>query len=320
VADYMIQSLADGHGLGYTHLYAQVNGSKPEELETVEALALLSDSYVPAITTTTFTSQQLSGTEIVYAVNADNENLARTAEEAVQHYYQQQLSENSLESSTSHPVVPAVVKSPPRAPVTVTLTSTVPGLENVSASSLFEQVRQQNPTIIPYGCGVRGCGAMFNENSELRAHVLTHPSLEVERSERPYRCAVNACDKAYKNLNGLEYHLKHAKGTCWHAVLAGTLAAASSANDLAGEAGDVSLEERTNFYIASAMKNEEVRPYPCPYENCTKRYKNQNGLSYHLIHGHNASASKKRSREDSPDDYPFDGKVHYRRNRKSSHL
>ncbi|KAJ1947032.1 Transcriptional regulator of ribosomal biogenesis proteins [Linderina macrospora] len=70
------------------------------------------------------------------------------------------------------------------------------------------------------------------------------------RDDKPYRCPVSGCDKAYKNPNGLKYHNLH--GHC----------------SMGEEALGVS------------------KPYKCRVPDCYKAYKNLNGLKYHVQHAH----------------------------------
>ncbi|KAI7905466.1 uncharacterized protein BX663DRAFT_499801 [Cokeromyces recurvatus] len=72
-------------------------------------------------------------------------------------------------------------------------------------------------------------------------------------SDKPYKCPVRGCDKAYKNPNGLKYHNQH--GHC---------------NMTADESEILS------------------KPYQCTIGGCGKRYKNLNGLKYHIEHSHMA--------------------------------
>ncbi|KAG1470190.1 hypothetical protein G6F56_002825 [Rhizopus delemar] len=74
-------------------------------------------------------------------------------------------------------------------------------------------------------------------------------------ADKPYKCPVGGCDKAYKNPNGLKYHSQH--GHC-----------------------NMSMDE--NESIAS-------KPYQCTIGECGKRYKNLNGLKYHIEHSHMAA-------------------------------
>ncbi|KAG0001161.1 hypothetical protein BGZ80_003014 [Entomortierella chlamydospora] len=71
--------------------------------------------------------------------------------------------------------------------------------------------------------------------------------------DKPYRCTVLGCDKAYKNPNGLKYHNLHG-----HCSTGGMCVADSP----------------------------ESKPYVCTFLECGKRYKNLNGLKYHIEHSH----------------------------------
>ncbi|KAI7818499.1 hypothetical protein BC939DRAFT_290830 [Gamsiella multidivaricata] len=72
-------------------------------------------------------------------------------------------------------------------------------------------------------------------------------------ADKPYRCTVSGCDKAYKNPNGLKYHNQHG-----HCSMPGS-----------GE------DDKSN-----------VKPYRCTFMDCGKCYKNLNGLKYHIEHSH----------------------------------
>ncbi|KAF9143165.1 hypothetical protein BGX30_001193 [Mortierella sp. GBA39] len=72
-------------------------------------------------------------------------------------------------------------------------------------------------------------------------------------ADKPYRCSVDGCDKAYKNPNGLKYHHQHG-----HCSVPGS-----------GE------DDKSN-----------VKPYRCTFLDCGKCYKNLNGLKYHIEHSH----------------------------------
>ncbi|KAJ3206708.1 Transcriptional regulator of ribosomal biogenesis proteins [Dinochytrium kinnereticum] len=75
------------------------------------------------------------------------------------------------------------------------------------------------------------------------------------KEDRPYRCRVEGCAKAYKNPGGLKYHMLH------------------------GHAEDTGDPEINNII---------QKPYLCPVAACEKRYKNLNGLKYHIEHAHSA--------------------------------
>ncbi|KAJ3095626.1 hypothetical protein HDU97_006753 [Phlyctochytrium planicorne] len=76
-----------------------------------------------------------------------------------------------------------------------------------------------------------------------------------EPFDRPYRCKVDGCGKAYKNPGGLKYHVLH------------------------GHAEDTGDPEINNII---------QKPYLCTVPECGKRYKNLNGLKYHIEHAHAA--------------------------------
>lgn len=88
--------------------------------------------------------------------------------------------------------------------------------------------------------------------------------------DKPYKCPVIGCDKAYKNQNGLKYHKLH--GHCTASVmLQDTTVPAAFSDEI----------------VASSPKGNPVvenKPYKC--ELCNKRYKNLNGLKYHKAHSH----------------------------------
>ncbi|KAI8342091.1 hypothetical protein BC941DRAFT_466991 [Chlamydoabsidia padenii] len=91
-------------------------------------------------------------------------------------------------------------------------------------------------------------GGVMGMDYHFGAPGLIHPD-----ADKPYRCDVPGCDKAYKNPNGLKYHRMH--GHC--------------------ESTDSDNE-------ADALQ----KPYQCSVMGCRKRYKNMNGLKYHIEHSH----------------------------------
>ncbi|KAI9204880.1 uncharacterized protein BJ171DRAFT_474711 [Polychytrium aggregatum] len=76
---------------------------------------------------------------------------------------------------------------------------------------------------------------------------------EVSKDDRPHKCKIAGCTKAYKNPGGLKYHMQH--GHC-------------------EDTGDPEM----NHIIS--------KPYQCSIADCGKRYKNLNGLKYHIEHAH----------------------------------
>jgi hypothetical protein len=95
------------------------------------------------------------------------------------------------------------------------------------------------------------------ENGEEVVHDEEDHNMELdetnstdEKDDRPYKCKILACNKAYKNPGGLKYHMQH--GHC-------------------EDTGD------------PEMNNIIHKPYQCTVLECGKRYKNLNGLKVFLI-------------------------------------
>ncbi|KAJ1557542.1 Transcriptional regulator of ribosomal biogenesis proteins [Cladochytrium tenue] len=88
-------------------------------------------------------------------------------------------------------------------------------------------------------------------------------------AERPFRCRQPGCGKAYKNPGGLKYHMKNGHG--------GGGGAAAGVGGLMDEDGGIA---------GGGDPAAAVKPYLCPVPECAKRYKNLNGLKYHIEHVH----------------------------------
>lgn len=95
----------------------------------------------------------------------------------------------------------------------------------------------------------------FSHDSPL---TIDYPGSNLVVVDKPYKCPVPNCDKAYKNQNGLKYHKLH--GHC------------------------SPITTPTPAPIPHQGFVVENKPYRC--EVCSKRYKNLNGLKYHRTHSH----------------------------------
>ncbi|KAI8050202.1 hypothetical protein BDF22DRAFT_657239 [Syncephalis plumigaleata] len=73
---------------------------------------------------------------------------------------------------------------------------------------------------------------------------------------KPFRCAVPGCPKAYRNPNGLEYHMRHAHLDLMPASL------------------------------VDEMTARRPRPFRCTAKGCGRRYMSPNGLHYHICNMH----------------------------------
>lgn len=85
---------------------------------------------------------------------------------------------------------------------------------------------------------------------------------------KPYKCPVIGCEKAYKNQNGLKYHKTHGHAT-----------------QQLHENGDGTfsiVNPETSAPYPGTMGMEKEKPFKC--DVCGKRYKNLNGLKYHKAH------------------------------------
>ncbi|KAI9021589.1 hypothetical protein CLU79DRAFT_753958 [Phycomyces nitens] len=96
---------------------------------------------------------------------------------------------------------------------------------------------------------------LIDEDILAQAGALLATANSNSNADKPYKCPVLGCDKAYKNPNGLKYHNQH---------------------------GHCNLVSDENENVAS-------KPYQCTIGECGKRYKNLNGLKYHIEHSHMAA-------------------------------
>ncbi|KAK9467914.1 hypothetical protein V1512DRAFT_260347 [Lipomyces arxii] len=94
-------------------------------------------------------------------------------------------------------------------------------------------------------------------------YVMDH-----QGDDKPYKCPVIGCEKAYKNQNGLKYHRQHGhQNQVLRQNEDGTITVVSPDNE---------------FPYPDYPGLEKDKPYRC--EVCGKRYKNLNGLKYHRGH------------------------------------
>ncbi|KAI8807014.1 hypothetical protein BJ742DRAFT_814126 [Cladochytrium replicatum] len=136
---------------------------------------------------------------------------------------------------------------------------------------------------------------------------------------KKYKCPRPGCTKSYKNSNGLKYHLAHhndgpSDPSAPRASKKNSKAAAATTqvNDALtfvddGSGRVVSGVQGLGFPSGVAASNikrsgsstsintmggeeeekgEVYKPYWCRVPNCNKKYKNLNGLKYHLAHAH----------------------------------
>ncbi|KAF3918028.1 hypothetical protein ABW21_db0204240 [Orbilia brochopaga] len=100
-------------------------------------------------------------------------------------------------------------------------------------------------------------------------------SLWAMQEDKPYKCPVIGCEKAYKNQNGLKYHKNHGHvNQTLHQNPDGTYSI---------------INPETSIPYPGTMGMEKEKPYKCEF--CGKRYKNLNGLKYHRAHSNHQYAT-----------------------------
>ncbi|KAI0594804.1 hypothetical protein F4775DRAFT_585937 [Biscogniauxia sp. FL1348] len=108
-----------------------------------------------------------------------------------------------------------------------------------------------------------------NHLAALQRAIANPGSLVMPPEEdKPFKCPVIGCEKAYKNQNGLKYHKQH-----------------GHQNQQLHENGDGSfsiVNPETSAPYPGETGMEKEKPHKCEY--CHKRYKNLNGLKYHKQH------------------------------------
>ncbi|KAI5809387.1 hypothetical protein BZA77DRAFT_179563 [Pyronema omphalodes] len=96
----------------------------------------------------------------------------------------------------------------------------------------------------------------------------TMPTALMQAEDKPFKCPVIGCEKAYKNQNGLKYHKAHGHtNQQLHDNSDGTFSI---------------VNPETSTPYPGTLGMEKEKPYRCEY--CGKRYKNLNGLKYHRSH------------------------------------
>ncbi|KAI8376209.1 uncharacterized protein BYT42DRAFT_534437 [Radiomyces spectabilis] len=136
-----------------------------------------------------------------------------------------------------------------------TPSSYVSGPLSTSPSHALELLTQSAVKKLALATGDLPTPILTDEDFLAQAGALLASANANAAADKPYKCPVPGCDKAYKNPNGLKYHNQH---------------------------GHCNLVTDENENMAS-------KPYQCTIGDCGKRYKNLNGLKYHIEHSHMAA-------------------------------
>ncbi|KAH8194199.1 hypothetical protein TruAng_011630 [Truncatella angustata] len=141
-----------------------------------------------------------------------------------------------------------------------------------SPNNAMAQQRLQQQ-MAQYGLDQAQFGDQFSDPQQIailqRALAGNTANLVIPPEEdKPFKCPVIGCEKAYKNQNGLKYHKQHGHQT-----------------QQLHENGDGTfsiVNPETSQPFPGEMGMEKEKPHKCEY--CNKRYKNLNGLKYHKQH------------------------------------
>ncbi|KAF8202953.1 hypothetical protein BJ912DRAFT_1052975 [Pholiota molesta] len=158
-----------------------------------------------------------------------------------------------------------------------------PSMKATTATRL-SSILPLDPNLRPYACGRPTCwppGAKtsincFSTSGELLDHTK-EAHLESEVAEKPFRCALPGCEKSWKSINGLQYHLQISTAHFTNALFSRFNAQQPSTPD-----------QNPTTLSGEDDEEETQRRYPCPLPNCYKAYRQTSGLRYHIKFGHPA--------------------------------
>lgn len=124
----------------------------------------------------------------------------------------------------------------------------------LNVPNAFDLLTQSAAKKIALASGDLPTPLLTDEDFLAQAGALLASANANSNADKPYKCPIGGCDKAYKNPNGLKYHNQH---------------------------GHCNMTADDNDTLA--------KPYQCTIGDCGKRYKNLNGLKYHIEHSHMAA-------------------------------
>ncbi|KAI0651537.1 hypothetical protein C8Q79DRAFT_933915 [Trametes meyenii] len=164
-------------------------------------------------------------------------------------------------------------------------------------------------SVLAYACGHRECWpadavcsmSAFATSKELSDHSKVQHGGDLG-GNKPFRCALTGCEKSWKSVNGLQYHLQISKVHFQQALATrgGNVRAAllvAQDQDVPGSGTSSDPPTTTDLPESAITTAEEplgiatpAKPkcklHPCPHPGCGKQYKQLSGLRYHLSHGH----------------------------------
>ncbi|KAF9129955.1 hypothetical protein BGW39_003611 [Mortierella sp. 14UC] len=230
------------------------NGVSLSDIYSEDSTFMIPDEAVSAFPNSVFRSSSLLATHTQVAVPV----VATPASK------KRDLAAFSSSFDTQSPISKKATSSHSRTAPIADAKSSTEGTSGSSQEDLMSTVTSYLEHAIQNGL-LPNCGEVGSPSYILAAEELLQKREEIvsmmesigrsgtSGADKPYRCTVDGCDKAYKNPNGLKYHHQH--GHC----------------SVPGSSDD----DKSN-----------VKPYRCTFLDCGKCYKNLNGLKYHIEHSH----------------------------------
>jgi len=115
----------------------------------------------------------------------------------------------------------------------------------------------------------------FATSGELVEHIKVQHS-ECDSTGKLFRCALSGCDKSWKSINGLQYHLQISMSHFTCAMF----------SKLSSQQPNSPAQNTPSSSTLEIEDSEPERKYACPRAGCLKAYRQSSGLRYHRKHGH----------------------------------
>ncbi|KAG0239429.1 hypothetical protein BGW41_007693 [Actinomortierella wolfii] len=195
----------------------------------------------------------IPGKDSAIKVNASSSSTASIPSNSTTSTSSLKNSQDTQVKSTSNNGSGSSATNSESAPTKSLVSSLTPAQQDEMLNTItgyLEQAIQQG--ILPTGQAL-AAEDLIRKRDEIMSMMESIGRSGSSGADKPYRCTVDGCDKAYKNPNGLKYHNQH--GHC----------------SVPGSAEDDKLN---------------AKPYRCTFLECGKCYKNLNGLKYHIEHSH----------------------------------
>ncbi|KAI9511770.1 hypothetical protein F5148DRAFT_1168715 [Russula earlei] len=251
------------HGLSYDETSEMPMQTDMLELQTNILLTLIRDLIL---------APRLLRNKHITPMNALSKILKEPCQTMITNYSRQPSETLLPESASSSPDTPSPVEILSRhtRPAEASAADRrLPRLSSTLATSSDLSIRG-------YACGHQRClvndstGVQFLTSKELSDHIRTDHASDEFPDHKPYRCGLPGCNKSWKSVNGLQYHLQVSKAHFLQAITSFT--------------STVPATSRSPVLETSRKQKRPARTHPCPHANCPQVYKQLSGLRYHLSH------------------------------------